>query len=228
MNDQARPATGELGVLGRWVRSPWPRLVVLAVVLGAFGWLAATQGTHGIAVVQHWVAALGMLGPVVFVLCYAAAAMAFFPVSVLSGIAGVLFGPLVAIPVVWLGCMLGAVGAFELGRGMSRSAVEQLAGARLSRVNRYLDRRGVTSLALLRLLPVGPFAMLNYLVAVTTLRRPAFLLGTGIGIVPGVIVYSALGGTVSNPASPAFLLSLVAMAALIVGGGIGLRRLRDR
>lgn len=228
MTEQAGSVTGELGGFGRWVRSPWPRLVVLAVVLGGFGWLAATQGTHGVALVRQWVTGLGLLGPLVFVLCYAVAAMAFFPVSVLNGIAGVLFGPVLAIPVVWLGCLLGAVGAFELGRGMSRSAVEQLAGTRLGRINRYLDRRGVLSIALLRLLPVGPFAMLNYLVAVTTLRRPAFLLGTGIGILPGVVVYSALGGTASNPGSPAFLLSLAAVAALTVGGGLGLRRFRDR
>lgn len=223
-----RPGSGELPRLVRWAGSPWSRLVVLAVVLGTFGWLGLTCGGQAVDLVKAWVAQLDVVGPVVFVLLYAAASMAFFPVSVLSGVAGVLFGPALGVPLVWLGCMLGAVGAFGVGRGMSRPAVERLAGGRLTRTNALLARHGGASIALLRLFPVGPFAMLNYLVAVTSLRPKQFLLGTGIGILPGVVIYTVLGGTVGDPASPAFLLSALALVVLIVGGAIGARRIARR
>lgn len=218
-------SAAELPAIVRWVRSPWPRLVLLVGVLGGLSLLVLTHGLAAVDVVKESVAQLGLAGPIVFVLVYAAASMAFFPVSVLSGLAGVLFGPVLGVPLVWLGCMAGAFGAFRVGRGMSRHAVESLAGGRLSRANAMLDRHGATSIALLRLLPIGPFATLNYLVAVTSLPARPFLVGTGIGILPGVVIYTVLGGTAGNPASPVFLLTTLALGLVIVVGGFCARRL---
>jgi uncharacterized membrane protein YdjX (TVP38/TMEM64 family) len=165
---------------------------------------------------------------VVFVLLYAAATVAFLPMSLLAAVAGVLFGPVLGVPLVWLGTMLGAIGIFAIGRGLSRRAVEQLAGQHMSRVNALLERHGAAALFLLRLLPIGPFALLNYIVAVTTLGWGKFLLGTGAGILPGVVIYVALGGGVSDPTSPAFVVPLVGLLVLVVGGALVARRVSRR
>lgn len=218
------PPAQDLPAAVRWARSPWPRFVLLTALLGGLGGVAVTNGVPAIGVITAWVARLGPAAPVVFVLFFAAASMAFFPVSVLAGLAGILFGPVLGVPLVWLSCMLGAFGAFRVGRGMSRQAVEQLAGARLSKTNARLDRHGAMTIALLRLLPVGPFAALNYLVAVTTLSTRSFLLGTGLGILPGVVIYPVLGGTVTTPTSPVFLATTLALALVIICGAVGARR----
>lgn len=222
--DVEPPPARDLPAAVRWARSPWPRLVLLTALLGGVGGMVVTHGASAIGVITAGVARLGPAAPVVFVLLFAAASMAFFPVSVLAGLAGVLFGPILGVPLVWLGCMLGAFGAFRIGRGLSRQAVEQLAGTRLSKTNARLNRHGATTIALLRLLPVGPFAALNYVVAVTTLRTRSFLLGTGLGILPGVVIYPVLGGTVTTPTSPVFLTTTLALAVVITGGAFGARR----
>jgi uncharacterized membrane protein YdjX (TVP38/TMEM64 family) len=78
------------------------------------------------------------------------------------------------------------------------------------------------------MLPLGPFALLNYVLAVTSLGLRPFLIGTGLGIAPGVIVYTALGGAVEDPSSPAFLLSVGALVIMMVVGAVIARRVTRR
>jgi len=212
----------------RLLRSPWPRLVLLAVFLGTAVVLALTYGLDAVDVAKAWVADLGVLGPVVFVVLCAVAIMGFLPASLLCAVAGVLFGPVLGVPVVWAGAMLGAAGSFLVGRGLSKDAVESLAGRRMAKVNALLDRYGAATVFVLRLLPLGPFALLNYVLAVTSLPLRGFLLGTGLGITPGMVVYTALGGTAEHPSSPAFLLSIGALVVLTVVGAVVARRVTKR
>ncbi|MCS7479318.1 TVP38/TMEM64 family protein [Umezawaea endophytica] len=215
-------------VVERLVRSPWPRPVLLVVLLVAAVALALTNGLDAVDAAKAWVADLGVLGPVAFVVLCAVATMGFLPVSVLCAVSGLLFGPVLGVPVVWTGAVLGAAGSFLVGRGLSKDAVERLAGKRMASVNALLDRYGAATVFVLRLLPLGPFALLNYVLAVTSLPLRAFLLGTGAGIVPGVVVYTALGGTAEDPSSPVFLLSVGALVAMTVVGAVVARRVAKR
>ncbi|MGH3916635.1 MAG: VTT domain-containing protein, partial [Pseudonocardiaceae bacterium] len=118
----------EVSVWIRIMRSPWPRLAVFVVILAVLGWLAVTRGTAAVDVARDWTAGMGALGAVVFVLVYALATLALFPATPLSAAAGLLYGPVVGVVVVWVGAVLGATGSFLAGRLLSRQAVEQLAG----------------------------------------------------------------------------------------------------
>lgn len=210
------------------LRSPWPKLVLLAVLVIGAALLAVTSGLDAIDVAKEWVADLGVFGPVAFVLVCAIGTMGFLPATVLCAVAGLLFGPALGIPLVWTGAMLGAAGSFVVGRGLSRQAVEQLAGKRMASVNALIGRYGAATVFVLRMLPLGPFALLNYVLAVTSLGLRPFLIGTGLGIAPGVIVYTALGGAVEDPSSPAFLLSVGALVIMMVVGAVIARRVTRR
>jgi uncharacterized membrane protein YdjX (TVP38/TMEM64 family) len=212
----------------RLLRSPWPRLLLLAALLGTAIVLALTTGLDAVDAAKVWVADLGVLGPVVFVVLCAVAVMGFLPASVLCAVSGLLFGPVLGIPVVWTGALLGAAGSFLIGRGLSKDAVERLAGRRMASVNALLDRYGAATVLVLRLLPLGPFALLNYVLAVTSIRLRGFLIGTGAGIAPGMVVYTALGGTAEDPSSPAFLLSVGSLVVMTVVGAVVARRVVKR
>lgn len=212
----------------RLIRSPWPRLVLLLVLLGTAIALALTNGVDAVDAAKAWVADLGVLGPLAFVVLCAVATMGFLPVSLLCAVAGLLFGPVLGVPVVWTGAVLGAAGSFLVGRGLSKDAVERLAGGRLASVNALLDRYGAATVFVLRLLPLGPFALLNYVLSVTSLRLRGFLVGTGAGLLPGAVVYTALGGTAENPSSPLFLLAVGALVVMTVVGAVVARRVVKR
>lgn len=78
-----------------------------------------------------------------------------------------------------------------------------------------------------RLVPVLPFAVVNYVCGVARVTRPAFLLGSGVGLLPGAAVYSAVGAGLSAPGWVQVLTlsagSAVALAAL---GAAAVRRCR--
>ncbi|PVZ14702.1 TVP38/TMEM64 family protein [Actinomycetospora cinnamomea] len=224
------PATTAPG--RRWVRvlrSPWPRLALFAVLLAAAGVLAVTRGSSLVADTRAWVAGLGPAGAVAFVLVYAVATMALLPVSLLSAVAGVLFGPVAGVAVVWTGAMLGAGGSFAVGRVLSRPAVEALAGERLERFDRFLThtaRRAFLAVLLVRLVPLFGFVLVNYGAAATAVGLRPYLAGTALGIVPGVVALVVLGGSADDPTSPAFLAAAGGFATLTVGGALLARRMR--
>jgi uncharacterized membrane protein YdjX (TVP38/TMEM64 family) len=212
----------------RVLHSPWPRLALFAVLLAAAGVLAVTRGGSVVADTRAWVAGLGPAGAVTFVLVYAVATMALLPVSLLSAVAGVLFGPVAGVAVVWTGAMLGAGGSFAVGRVLSRPAVEALAGERLERLDRFLARRAFLAVLVVRLVPLFGFVLVNYGAAATAVGVRPYLAGTALGIVPGVVALVVLGGSADDPTSPAFLAAAAGFLALTVGGLLVVRRVRDR
>lgn len=210
------------------VRSPWPRLAVFLVVLAVLGWLAVTRGTEAVDAARLWAAGMGVLGAVVFVLVYALATLALFPATPLTAAAGLLYGPVVGVLVVWLGAVLGATGSFLAGRLLSRQAVEQLAGGRTDRLNAFLATRGTVAVLLVRLIPVFPFALVNYGSAITTITLRQYLGGTAVGILPATIAYVWLGDSIEDPTSPRFIAALTVLGVLAVGGTLAARRFSRR
>lgn len=135
----------------------------------------------------------GLLGAVLFALAYGAITLTPAPKAVLSIAAGALFGFWQAIPLVLLGAMLGATVAFVLGRALGRDAVEKYVGTRIDRVDALLTERGLPAVIAVRLIPVIPFTAINYASGLTGLRTRDYLLGTAIGMLPGIAAYVAIG-----------------------------------
>lgn len=223
-----RRRRGWAALLVEVLRSPWPRLGLLLVLLGASAALAGTHGAGMLSVARGAISGMGPAGWVVFVLVYAVATVILFPDSLLSAAAGLLFGPLAGVVLVWCGAMLGALASFLLGRALSREAVERLAGGRIDRLNAFLARRGVVSVLLVRLVPLFPFGLVNYGSAVTAVTVRQYVVGTGVGMLPGIVVYVVLGASVTSPASAAFWISGAALLALAAGGALAARLITRR
>lgn len=145
----------------------------------------------------------GLAGQVGFVALYALATIALVPASWLTLGAGAVWGPWVGIALVWPGAVIGATGAFALGRTALRETVAARVAARprLAAVEQALGRRGATLALLLRLSPVVPFGVLNYALGMTPLTLGRFVLSTAVGILPGTFLYVYLGSTVPDLAA---------------------------
>jgi uncharacterized membrane protein YdjX (TVP38/TMEM64 family) len=119
-----------------------------------------------------WVQDLGIWGPVVFILGYAAATVAFAPGAVLTLAAGALFGLVYGTVYTLAGATLGASLAFLVSRYVARRAIEhRIAGnPRFQAIDRAVGREGFKIVALLRLSPVFPFNLLNYALGLTRVR----------------------------------------------------------
>ena len=167
-------------------------LLLLGAVIGLV--LAGREAAGLLPRFAAWVDGLGLWGPVVFVLGYIVATVAFVPGSLLTLGAGAIFGLVQGTALVLLGATLGASAAFVVSRYVARGAVERrLAGnARFAAIDRAVGEQGRKIVFLLRLSPVFPFNLLNYALGLTRVRYPDFLVASA-GMLPGTLLYVYYG-----------------------------------
>ncbi len=137
------------------------------------------------------------------------------PVTVLVVAVGVTFPPLSAVPVTLGGAVLSAAVTWGAGRAIGERLVQGWAGPRVERVRAWLRGRGVLSIALLRNIPIAPFAVVNVVAGSVPVRFGNYLLGTVVGMAPGILAGSFLGNRLLH----VFRLPRAADVAAVVGIG---------
>jgi len=141
-----------------------------------------------------WVNSLGVWGPVIFILGYAVATVAFAPGSLLTLTAGAVFGLGKGVLYVFVAAVLGSSAAFLVSRHLARAVIEQrVAGnPRFAAIDRAVSAQGRKIVFLLRLSPVFPFNLLNYVLGLTNVRFVDYLVAS-IGMIPGTLLYVYYG-----------------------------------
>lgn len=174
-------------------RVPFARIaigIVLVLALVAFGRRAGGY----VPQFALWVDSLGIWGPLVFVLGYAAAAVAFVPASLLTLAAGAIFGIARGVGYVFIAAVLGSAAAFLVSRYLARHAIERrVAGnPRFAAIDRAVGEQGRKIVFLLRLSPVFPFNLLNYGLGLTRVSFRDYLMAS-VGMLPGTFLYVYYG-----------------------------------
>lgn len=211
-------------VLLRAVCSPWTRLTLLGLVIALWGVVVLRDGLPDLASLQSWMGHFGVWAPLVFVAVYALATVSLFPASVLTAVAGLLFGVPIGVVVVWSGAMLGTAGSLALGGPLSRFGLRRLLGERAAWLGRFLDRHGTAAMMGVRLVPVLPLGLVNYAAIATSVRLGQYFLGTAFGILPATFLLVGLGSSATSPGSPLFLGSCAALGLLAMATVLVLRR----
>lgn len=193
--------------------------VTVAVGVQLAGWDGPEQ-------LREAVEGAGAWGPVLYVLGYAALVLVPTPASVLTILAGALFGLFEGVLLAWLGALLGAVGGFAIGRRLGRPAVDRLLGGRLAQADRVLAHHGLPAVLAVRLVPVFPFTPLNYAAGLVGVRFRHYLLGSALGMLPGATAYAAVGASGANPLG--IVVAVAGLVLLVVVGGWWGRRLLRR
>jgi len=141
-----------------------------------------------------WVESLGVWAPVVFMLGYIVATVAFVPGSVLTLAGGALFGLLWGTVYVIIAASIGACLAFLIARYLARGWVEKkLEGQpRFAAIDRAIGRDGGKIVALMRLSPVFPFNLLNYALGLTKVKFWHYALAC-LAMLPGSFLYVYYG-----------------------------------
>ena len=181
------------------------RLVVtlLAIVLGVGLLIVAGRYLGGyVPRFAQWVQSLGVWGPVVFILGYAAATVAFVPGVLLTLAAGAIFGLGPGTVYTLIGATFGASLAFLVARYVARAAIEKrIAGnSRFQAIDRAVGREGFKIVALLRLSPIFPFNLLNYALGLTQVRFLSYFAACA-AMLPGTLLYVYYGTAAGNLAS---------------------------
>ena len=157
--------------------------------------VAALPVNEWLESVRGWIAGLGFWAPAAYAATYGLATTIFIPASALSLAAGVLFGIWKGSAIVWIGANLATVASFLVARFAARSRVEAMAQARprFAAVDRALGEEGWKIVALMRLSPVFPFTLQNYLFGVTAIRFWPYAIASAVCMVPGTFLYVYIG-----------------------------------
>jgi len=182
---------------------PVLRIVLALAVVAALIVLGRSAG-DAIPRFSEWVASLGIWGPIVFMVGYAVAVVAFVPASLLTLAAGAIFGLAWGTVYVFVAASVGAAGAFLVARYLARGAVEKRldGNERFAAVDRAVGEQGRKIVFLLRLSPVFPFNLLNYALGLTRVGFADYLIAS-IGMLPGTVLYVYSGKLAGDVAAVA-------------------------
>ncbi len=135
--------------------------------------------------------------PLLLVLAYTPASMVMFPRPLITMAAVVTFGPWAGLTYAMAGVLLAGVAGFALGRLVTRNTVRRIAGPRLRRLSEVLKRRGILAVALVRLVPVAPYQVVNVVMGAMRLRLFDFVAGTFLGMIPGTLAATVLSDQIA-------------------------------
>ncbi|MFO8058404.1 MAG: VTT domain-containing protein [bacterium] len=157
--------------------------------------------------------------PLIIIAAYIVGGALMFPVTVLILATAMMFGPLEGFIYAMVGSLISSVIYFRAGELLGKDLVWKLAGARINQVSRRIANRGVMAVALLRLVPVAPFTVINLAAGVSHIRFRHYLLGTALGMSPGIVAITVFGDrlarTLQDP-TPSNLGVLAGVLAVII------------
>jgi len=141
------------------------------------------------------ISSMGPLGVFYFCVIYVIAEILAIPAFPLTASAGYLFGVKEGTLAVLFSASIAAAVSFVIGRTLLRDYVEGVLeeNPKFKQLDKAIGKEGFKLMLLLRLSPIFPFALSNYLYGATSVRFWPYFFGTMLGFTPGTIAYVYTG-----------------------------------
>ncbi len=141
------------------------------------------------------------------------------PSVILYTTGGLLFGTFYGSVIIWVGNIIGASICYFLSRTFLKDYFEKkIPDKKLKTFNKYVEKYGFYAIFLLRLNPFTSSDVFSYISGVTRLKFLPFIIGTGLGLIPLIVVTVFIGSDIiaNNPyLTSLFLLGGLAYIILI-------------
>ncbi|MBI4641485.1 MAG: TVP38/TMEM64 family protein [Candidatus Tectomicrobia bacterium] len=158
--------------------------------------------------------------PPLFILLYAVGCVVAIPGSILTIVAGGIFGTLWGGIYTVMASNLGAGLAFFMAKLLGREFVESFTRGRLKAFDEEAAKHGLRVIFTLRLIPLFPFNAINFGAGLSGIRYRDFLIGSIFGMLPGTFIYTYFADSLINgdPASSqkAILHTILSASLLIL------------
>ena len=163
---------------------------------------------------------------------YIVAGLLVTPITVLIVATSVVFGPIPGGVYALSGALLNAAVTYWVGQHLGRDLVRRFAGSQLNLITFRLARKGVLAVVIIRLLPIAPFSIVNAVAGASHFGLRDFLLGTAIGMAPGIALtvtfVDRVKAALSHPGPVTYAL-LAAVSAMVAALALFVwRRIRPR
>jgi len=202
-------------------------LICLGGLAAAWRWTALGEWID-LESISAWTATLRHDGSAVLwiVGAFLLGGIVCFPVTVLILAVAYALDPWLAIVCSLLGCTASAVFIYGIGHQLGRKTVVRFAGRRLNRVNRLISRHGALAVAAVRMLPVAPFSLVNLAAGAVHVPFRDFVLGTLLGMSPGVLGITVLESQIEQMIERPSLTTLAVLVAILLVMVLGIMAFR--
>lgn len=144
--------------------------------------------------IKRYILSYGKFSALVFIIIYSLKPILFVvPASLLSIMAGGIFGPWKAFFMSMISCFLSASFAFFLAKKLGKPFVDKILKGKVMKLDSGIEKHGFIIMLLMRLSFVFAYDPLSYAAGLTSMKYRDFILGTVIGIIPEMICYSFMG-----------------------------------
>jgi len=166
-------------------------------------------------------------GPAAAVCSFAMALIFAVPLTFLTLVTVVAFGPMAGFGISMLAALIGAAVSYWIGEFLGHPVLLRMGGERVNVVSERLANRGILAVIAVRMVPSAPFAVINMIAGASHIRLRDLLVGTALGMTPGTVgmifFVDQIVEAIKHPGSVTFLLAGL-MIALIALGLWALRR----
>lgn len=206
-------------------RKLWHVLLILLFMLGlaaAWRWTPLRNWLN-LDTLTAWTAKLrGHPGaPLIVISAYLVGGLVSIPVTFMILATAFTFGPVTGFFYSLVGCVVSSAFTYGIGRVLGRDTIRRFAGMRVNRLSRRLGRHGVTTAALIRMLPIAPFTIVNMVCGASHIRLWHFLLGTSLGMAPPILAISffehSVEAALREPSTGTFALVGILVCLIVIG-----------
>lgn len=165
--------------------------------------------------------------PFAFVAAYVLGGLVMFPVTVLSAATAIVFPPLIAVSVSFSGIMMSAALLHWLGTRFIKGRLRKSLDGTIDRVDKAMSDRGIVTIATIRMIPLAPFTLVNLAAGAVGVRFRDYMLGTAVGLAPGVSVICIFGRQVRafwHDPNPKTVILIVTIGIVWIGMSLLLQR----
>ena len=160
---------------------------------------------------SHW----GLPVTILIFLCFSLLGV---PQWVLIGASVATFDPLTGGFYAWLSTLIAASSHFWFGRKFGARHMKSISRGFVERLVKILQGNAFVTSFVVRLVPTGPFILVNLAAGVASMRYRAFVLGTALGIIPKILIVVLLGqGLLSATQSKTYMAMFVFAALMMLG-----------
>ncbi|KAL0814192.1 PREDICTED: TVP38/TMEM64 family membrane protein slr0305 [Brassica oleracea var. oleracea] len=172
--------------------------VLLIGTVGGFagvGYVYRDQINTFLTQFSTFIEGYGPAGYALFIAVYAGLEILAIPALPLTMSAGLLFGSLVGTIIVSVSGTMAASVAFLIARYFARERILKLVegNKKFLAIDKAIGENGFRVVTLLRLSPLLPFSLGNYLYGLTSVKFVPYVLGSWLGMLPGSWAYVSAG-----------------------------------
>ncbi|WP_247553075.1 VTT domain-containing protein [Bradyrhizobium sp. 138] len=156
-------------------------------------------------------------GPPFAIAAFVVGGLVVFPVLVLIAATAAALGPWLGFVTAMAGVLLSALILFAIGRVLGRERLQRLLGRRAARIQERVVGKGILAVVVIRMIPIAPFSVVNVVAGASTLPLRDFLVGTLLGMTPGILAMAVLGAQIADLARNASWTNATLLALAFLG-----------